>query len=164
MNRFQIEKLYEVNGLEDYKLRNTEDLLKCHGVDFKAVDGYNRLDDLNRAIYEKFIINFFNGLGLESRASLVPKAIYFVEETQCLVKENPEDDYYIVAGGAVMAIDRSGLKSVLRTWEDEDYKHLEVKESEASQYLRFEYEHGFYDDGTPRKEWLHVIKEGKEWY
>lgn len=57
-----------------------------------------------------------------------------------------------------MAVDRSGLKTVLHKWEDEDYKHLEVKESEASQYLRFEYEH------QERNEWLHVIKEGKEWY
>lgn len=164
MNRKQIEKLYEVNGLEDYKLRSTEDLLRCHGIDFKAVDGYNRLDDLSRAIYEKFILNIFNAWGLESRAMLVPKGIYFVEETQYLVKENPEDDYYIVAGGLVMTVDRSGLKTVLRKWEDEDYKHLEVKESEASQYLRFEYEHGTYDDGTLRREWLHVIKDGKEWY
>lgn len=158
MERRQIEKLYEINGLVDYRLRSTEDILKCHGFDFKAVDGYNRLDDLNRAIYEKFIVNVFNSWGLESRATLVPKGIYFVEDIQYLVKENPEDDYYIVAGGSIMAIDRSGLKTVLRTWEDENYKHLEVMKSEVSQYLRFEYEH------QGRREWLHVIQEGKEWY
>ena len=39
MNRFQLEKLYEVNGLKDYKLKTTDDLLKTHGIDFKEVAG-----------------------------------------------------------------------------------------------------------------------------
>lgn len=164
MERFQLENLYEVNGLSDYKLRNTEDLLKVHGINFKAVDGYSRLDDLNKDIYEKFIINIYNAFGLESRAELVPKGIYWVEHIEYLVKENPEDDYFIIAGGQVNAIDRNGLKSVLHTWQDEDYKGYEIKESEAKNYLRFEYQHGTYDDGTPRNEWLHVTEEGKEWY
>jgi hypothetical protein len=158
MERKQIENLYKINGLTDYKLNSTGDILKVHGIDFRAVDGYNRLDDINRSIYEKFIVNIFNAFGLESRSTLIPKGIYFVEQTDLLAKENPEDDYYIVVGGVVMAIDRSGLKSVLYKWEDEDDKHLEVKESESTQYLRFEYAH------QGRREWLHVIKDGKEWY
>lgn len=154
----QIENLYKVNGLDDFQLRSPEDILKVHGIDFKEVDGYNRLDDLNRSIYSKFIVNIFNTWGLESRSTLVPKGIYFVEESQYLVKEDPKDDYYTVSGGVVMALDRSGLKTVLRKWKDEDYKDLEVKESEATHYLRFEYEH------QGRTEWLHVINDGKEWY
>jgi len=71
MNRFQLEKLYEVNGLKDYKLKTTDDLLKTHGIDFKEVDGYTRLDDLNKLLYEKFIVNFLNGLGLDSRMALM---------------------------------------------------------------------------------------------
>ena len=156
MERNQIENLYKVNGIKDYQLRNTEDLLKIHGIDFKAVEGYNRIDDLNRAIYEKFIINFLNGLGLESRATVVPKGIYWVEDIQYLVKENSEDDFFTVAGGIINVIDRNGLKSVLRTWNDKDYINHEIIEGEASTYLRFAYEH----DG--RAEWLHV-KENN-WY
>jgi hypothetical protein len=159
MNRNQIENLYKVNGLTDFRLRNTEDLLRVHGIDYKAVDGYSQLDDLNRQIYEGFIINIFNVFGLESRGTLVPKGIYFVEDIQYLVKEKPEDDFYIVAGGIVKAIDRNGLKSVLHTWEDEDYKHLKIDKREAGKnYLRFEYEH------KGRSEWLHVVKDGKVWY
>lgn len=164
MEREQLENLYEINNIKDYKLKNTDDLMKTHGINFRAVDGYNRLDDLNRSIYEKFILNIFNAFGLESRSKLIPKGIYLVEEIQHLVKENPEDDYYIVSGGVIWAIDRSGLKTILHKWEDQDYKGLEIKESEAKQYLRFEYEHGTYDDGTTREEWLHVIKEGSQWY
>lgn len=158
MRRFELEKLYELSGLEDYKIKTTEDLLKVHNIDYKAVDGYNRLDDLNKRIYEKFIVNIFNGFGLESRATLIPKGIYYVEDTDYLYKEDPEQDYYTVIGGIVKIIDKNGLKSILRTWTDEDYKDIEPVESDSKNYLRFEYKH------NGRKEWLHVIKEGNEWY
>lgn len=148
MNRKQIENLYEINGLTEYNIRNTEDLLKVHGVDFKSIDGYNRLDDINRDLYKKFIINFFNGFGLESRAMLIPKGINYVEDIEYLVKENQEDEYYTVAGGVVMAIDRSGLKSMLSKRLYEEYKELEITEGEPKKYLRFKYEY----------------QEHKEWY
>jgi len=159
MNRSQIENLYKVNGLTDYKLKTHEDLLKCHGINFK-IDGYSRLNDIDRAIYEKFILNIFNVFGLESRATLIPKGIYLAEQVDYLAKEDPEDDYYIVVGETIYTIDKNGLKTVHRTWKDEDYKHLEstIVEGEGKRYLRFEYEH----DG--RNEWLHVINNGKEWY
>jgi len=156
MNSYMIiENLYKSNGITNYQLRNTEDLLKVHGIDFKAVKGYNELDDINRVFYERFIINFLNGLGLESRVTLIPKAIYWVEDISYLT---PEDDYNLVIGGVIRSIDRNGIKNVIHTWADEDYQDKKYTESEVENYLRFQYEH----DG--RVEWLHVIKEGKEWY
>lgn len=158
MNRSQLEKIYEVNGLEDYKLNTTENLLKCHGIDYKNVDGYNRLDDVNRHIYKTFIINIFNALGLDSRATLIPKGIYFVEDIQYLCKLNPADDTYIVKERTILSVDRSGLKSVLYNYTDEEYEGLPVLTAESSNYLRFEYEH------HERYAWLHVIKNGEQWY
>lgn len=157
MNRFQLENIYEVNGLMDYKLKTTEDLLKTHGIDFKAVEGYSRLDDVNKQLYSKFIVNIFNGFGLDSRMTVIPKGIYLVEDFDYLVKEDPNDDYWQDAGGVVMAIDKNGLKTVHRTRKNEDYAHLEAKESKHKTYLRFEYEH----DG--REEWLHIM-DPKKWY
>ncbi|HVJ49226.1 hypothetical protein [Desulfitobacterium sp.] len=158
-----MENLYEINGLTDYKLKTPEDLLKTHGIDHKAIDGYNRLDDVNRSLYEKFIVNFFNGQGLDSRMSLIPKGIYYVEDLNYLAKENPEDDHLTIIGGLVTVIDRNGMKTVLRSWEDEDYAHLveefpeAITESTPNRYLRFEYEH------HGRNEWLHVKSENS-WY
>lgn len=163
MNRFQLEKLYEVNGLKDYKLKTPEDLLKTHGIDYQEVDGYSGLDELNKKLYEQFIVNYFNGQGLESRATMIPKGIYFVEDVDVLAKENPEDDYYTVIGGRVVVIDRNGMRTVHRTWQDEDYAHLveefpeAITEGKPKQYLRFEYEH------QDRKEWQHVISP-TQWY
>ena len=157
MDRVQIENLYKVNELKDFKLKDTSDLLKVHGIDFKAVEGYNRLDDINRHLYEKFIVNIFNAFGLESRATLVPKGIYFVEDIAYLAKEEPGDEHYTVVGGIVYALDRNGMKSVHRQWVGEGYENLEMIESEGEKYLRFEYEH------HERAEWLHVKSEN-QWY
>ena len=52
-----------------------------------------------------------------------------------------------------MAIDKNGLKTVHRSWKDDDYTHLESIQGK----LRFEYEH------NEREEWLHVI-DPKTWY
>ena len=51
MNRFQLETLYKLNGLDDHRLQTTEDIFKTHEIDFKAVEGYTRLDDIHRKVY-----------------------------------------------------------------------------------------------------------------
>lgn len=162
MNRFQLENIYRANGLTDYRLQNTDDLLKVHGINFKAVDGYKGLDDLNKALYEKFIVNIFNAWGLESRATLIPKGIYFVEETTHAIKQSDEEgEYFLAVAGLVDSIDRNGFKKTIHVWKDDNFKAWEDKDlqikSESETYLRFEYQH----DG--RDEWLHVMNE-KEWY
>lgn len=164
MTREQLENLYKVNGLADYKLQTAEDLLKVHGIDYKAVNGYAGLDDIKKAVYKKFIINFFNGRGLDSRAKLMPTGIYWVEDSDYLVKEEPSQDYYTVAGGIVYSVDRNGNKTLLHEWEDEEYKHFERKVEEPKTYLRFEYHHGVDAEGEPKKEWQHVVDVGKGWY
>ena len=163
MERFQLEKLYEVNGLKDYRLKTPVDLIKTHGIDYIEVNGFNRLTDENKLLFGKFIVNFFNGLGLDSRITMIPKGIYYVEDFDYLVKENPDDEYWQVSGGLVLAIDKNGLKTVHRSWQDDDYKTLVEEfpestiEGKHKTYLRFEYEH------HGREEWLHVI-DPKTWY
>lgn len=164
MTRNQLENLYMVNGLNDFRLNDTTDLLRVHGINYKAVKGYVELDEVHQRIYEKFIVKFFNAQGLDVRALLMPTAINYVEDSDYLVKESPDQDYYNVAGGIVYAIDKSGNKSILRAWEDEDYKHLEKIIEAPKFYLRFEYQQGLTEEGEPKLEWMHVIKEGMEWY
>jgi len=86
MNRSQLEKLYEVNGLKDYRLKNPVDLIKTHGIDYITVDGFNQLSDVNKLLFGKFIVNIFNGLGLDSRMDMIPKGIYFVEDFEYAVE------------------------------------------------------------------------------
>lgn len=157
MKRFQIENLYRINGLDDFRLKNPEDLLKTHGIHYKAVGGYDRLNDTNKMLYKQFIVNIYNAFSLESRAALVPRGIYYVEDIEYLVWENPEDDYYTIAGGVVHEIDKDGQKTVLHIWQDDNYKRHSMIESESRFYLRFEYEH------QGQREWLHV-ESPTTWY
>lgn len=153
MNVSQLKKIYKVNNLKDYELRNTEDLLKVHGIDFREVVGYNRLDDLNKQLYSKFIVNFFNQQGLNSRTTLIPKGINFVEEIEYLIKEDPEAESWLIIGGRVNVIDKNGLKSVLHEWKNEEYNGMFFTENKPKIYLRFEYLH------RGRYEWIQVISE-----
>lgn len=98
MKRSEIKNLYIENGIYDLKLRNTEDLFKVHGIDFKDVEGYNKLDEVHRTIYEEFIVKMFNSWGIKARSTIVPKGIYLIDDVQYLIEENPKDDYYIVCG------------------------------------------------------------------
>lgn len=164
MTRGQIENLYKVNGLTDLKLKEASDLLRVHGIDYKKIDGYSGLDDENRLIFEKFIVNIFNATGIGTRASFLPTGIYLVEDIEYLTKNDPSDNYYNVAGGIVSSIDRYGRKTLLHKWEDEDFIHLERIEDKPKTYLRFEYTLGLAGKGEPRETWLHVINKGKEWY
>lgn len=164
MNRNQIENIYRANGLDNFKVASAIDLLKVHGIDFKGVDGYKDLDEFNRAVYEKFIVNYFNAQGLESRALIIPVAIYWAEDSDYLVKEDVLQDYYSVAGGIVYSIDKTGKKTVMKEWVDPNFKHLEREIEAPKSYLRFEYQHGTLENGEPRYVWLHVSSNGVEWY
>lgn len=161
MEKNQIENVYKANGLADFRLRNTEDLLKVHGIDFKDVSGYSGLNDLNRAVYEKFIVNIFNAFELESRSTLIPTAINFVKETNFIgmleLGCEDEEDSYVNIYTTVNVIDRNGLESLLHKFENKEYRYLKVITDEVRHYLRFEY--------TLREEdsWLHVFND-KEWF
>lgn len=160
MNRFQLENIYKANGLTDYQLKTTDDLLKVHGVDYKTVTGYKKLDDLNKRLYEKFIVNFYNAFGLDTRLALIPKAIYFAEEITYATRQQDEDgEYFLVIGGELWEIDKTGNKRCISTWIDDDYKGSNKDKTGTKTYLRFEYER----EGRDGDEWLHVTGE-KEWY
>lgn len=157
MERNELERLYMENGLEDFKLRTLEDLEKVHGINARENEGFATLDNANKEIFKDFIVNFFNCLGVESRAALVPKSIYYVEEINYLTKECSKDDYYIISGTVVNAIQEDGKKFEVHKWQDEDYKDYETIENETTNYLRFSYIH------YKRSEWLHV-KNADTWY
>lgn len=165
MTRTQLENVYKAHGLHDYKLKTTDDLLKIHGIDYKSIDGYNRLDELNQNIYKTFIINFYNAHGLDNR-NIIPKGIYYVEDTTLLNKKIDEysEEYYSVVGSHILAIDRNGIKTVHTHTIFENCNEKDIIEEPPKTYLRFQYQQGYMDDGEPRMAWMHVVDGGYAWY
>lgn len=158
MNRYQIENLYQANGLTDYRLQNLSDLFKCHGIDYTAVQGYNTLDDIHRAMYETFLVTFMNAQGMDSRIEIVPTAINYVEDNEYLAKDPDEPEYVVTVKQEIHSINKNGMKKIIHSEISEKYKTLEISKQKTSNYLRIEYTH------HGRKEWLHIIDNGEQWY
>lgn len=158
MDRFQMENIYKANGLNDFKLRNTTDILKCHGINIETIKGYSDLDDLNKKTYEKFIVKFFNCQGLDSRMELIPTGIYYVEDIECLAKDLEYPEYVVEVTRVIKSIDKNGLKNIIHSYTEDKYKNQEIIKRQCSNYLRSEYTH------HGREEWLHVINGGEHWY
>lgn len=66
MDRFNLERVYEERGLDDYKLRDLDDLFYIYGVKLNQVDGYSKLEGADKAFFNRFVINYFNSHGLHS--------------------------------------------------------------------------------------------------
>ena len=164
MERFQLENIYKANGLNDYQLKTTYDLLKVHGIDFEDINGYDDLTDENKAVYGVFIVNFFNLQGFYRRMRIIPRRINFVEEIEFLVKEEPSQDYYNYAGEIITKIDKKGIRKIIRKHMVVEYAGLKKIEKKPEYYLRFEYQCGEDEEGNPYNEWLHVTHGGTQWY
>lgn len=152
----KLEDQYKINGLTENKLNVLEDILNVYGLDVLEVEGYDTLTDENKNLYKKFILNFFNGWGLEARSTIKPISFNEVEELEHIGQENSDDGYVTTLLHEIYVIRNDGSKELFKVWENKEDK-LEIKDTIKNRYLRFEYE--IYG----RKEWLHILNEN-EWY
>ncbi len=152
MKRFQMESIYEVNDCTDYRLRDTADLLKIHGIDYAKTKGYDELNEANKQLFEQFIVNYWNAQGLDTRMTMFPRGIYIVNEADYLVKQIDEDggEYNLVVGGLVLKAMEDGKMLKHKKWLEKDYKDSDCFLGKTKQYLRFEYKI------RNRNEWQHA--------
>ena len=101
MNREQIENLYFINGIGDFELKNTGDLMKVHGINARTIEGYSELNEEDKKTFINFIINYMNCLGLKLRVNTYPVKVYRYEE--CLkvdlMQENRSTWLHIIKNG-----------------------------------------------------------------
>ena len=83
MERSQLESIYKFNGLDNFKLKTLGDLQKVHAIDYR-ISGYKTLDKLNKDLYQKFLINFFNAWGLDARDTLKPTKVHYIKKGEYL--------------------------------------------------------------------------------
>lgn len=152
----KLEDQYKTNGLTENKLNVLEDILNVYGLDVLEVEGYDTLTDENKNLYKKFILNFFNGWGLEARSTIKPIRFNEVEELEHIGQESSDDGYVTTLLHEIYVIRNDGSKELFKVWENKEDK-LEIKDTIKNRYLRFEYE--IYG----KKEWLHILNEN-EWY
>lgn len=158
MDLDELKRLYIENGLDNFKLRDVDDLLNVHKIDYTLIKGYDKLDDLSRRNFGVGLINIYNGHGVNARRLINPKGIYFVEDVDYYIERPNDEDLALVIGGLVTAIYNDGEKEVIKEWVEDDYKIEDHTGKYIRNYLRFEYDY----DG--RNEWLHITKNGEDWY
>lgn len=150
----RVVNIYKANSLEGMKLLSHMDLVKCHGIIANDIEGYEGLTDENKALYQEFIINFYNGYGLKARSRIVPTRIYYTKEVNyCIVDEivNGEKIYADIYR-EIYSIDKFGNEELVSRRDiNENFDNVEVIREDPKYYLRFEFEY----DGEA--EWLHVI-------
>lgn len=159
MNRKQIETLYIKNKIDDFRLKTQEDLIKTHGIRVEDIPGFKELGAIQQKVFRGFILNFFNGCGLELRATFEPVAADFVRETSYYYVKN-DDNYDAGTKKEIILRDGRLILESHRKVDDEELEGREVKEHEPETYLRFRY----YESGDQYREepfvsWLHVYSE-----
>ena len=165
MERFQMENIYKANGLNDYKVNDINDLLKCHGIDCNNLSGYKYLKEEDKNIFEKFIVNFYNANGMNSRMRMIPKGIYRVENVEHLVFDKEDKNFIVDSKTEVYELRNNGERILLKTYISDGFNESDVGVVEKEQYLRYEYDEGYTNqDNNDRCDWLHIIDEGKQWY
>jgi hypothetical protein len=159
-NRREMEKVYVQNDCPDCHLRSTEDLKNIHEVDYASVKGYDTLTKENKALFQAFIVNYWNAYGLDTRMTMSPICIYFVEDQEfnCYYNDSDGEKMCATAKRVIKAVTASETKKTLHKYVD--LKYIDEKPLEPSavkRYLRFEYK----TNGS--KEWMHVESD-KQWY
>ena len=167
MNRKQLKNLFEANGLFYYQLKEKEDLLKVFGIKIENLEGFETLSDEHKELFTKFLINFYNRLGVDSKLCLEPKSIYFVNEDTLTMQRDKEDESsWVLVECTTCVLDKDLNKiKTLKHMIDKDYKYLKKTDAKFERntkcYLRFDYNWTYGKKVV--KEWLHVI-DPNTWY
>ena len=156
MEKVQIEKIYETLGIKSSRLKSLEEL-EAYGIKVKEIKGYNNLTEENKKIFNNFILNYFNQLGMRTKLNFEAIQINYVEETDYVAEDPDDSECELFARRIIKALYKDGKKKVIHKYGSQ-FKGLEIIRQCKNEYFRFEFkEHG-------HKIWLHIIDEGNQWY
>lgn len=144
MTRKQHEMKYIKLGLYDYQLKTLDNLLQIYNFDVRKLSGYSLLSDENRELFNNTILRFYNAHGLDSRLSLSPKSVNYVEEiTYFKFVCDSEDRYFEDVAVFTNIVDRSGN---IHEYKKDIFCDAQLSEcgKRSYFYLRFELENEFY--------------------
>ena len=138
-----LELKYQSNKIENYKLRTIKDIEICHNINAKKILGYSKLDDENKKLFEKFIVNFYNSYSPAVRDTLTPKCVFIALQTQ-KINKNGEVSFL-----TENITDKTKSEFV-------SISSIALKKGDY-EYLRFEYER------DASLIWLHIFLEDEFW-
>ena len=121
--------MYKERGLEDFNLRNAEDLLVIHGVNLRQIEGFSKLEERYKCVFINSVINYLNYSDFGSRA-ITPLRVYVAMEKRYVSEDGKE---------VKAEVFRVGSNEVRSTWEDEGFKGRNMRIDSVMRYVRFEF-------------------------
>ena len=115
MEKVQIEKIYETLGIKSSRLKSLEEL-EAYGIKVKEIKGYNNLTEENKKIFNNFILNYFNQLGMRTKLNFEAIQINYVEETDYVAEDPDDSECELFARRIIKAIYKDGKKKVIHKY------------------------------------------------
>jgi hypothetical protein len=158
MQYLQLQHSYLKNGLDDFCLNSIKDFENVFNMEVDQIEGYKELSEDKKQVFESFLINYLNRIGLNTKAAFIPVSIYYVEEITLGGKMQEDDEYYMEYSRQFYILRPDGKKEKMKRkgYFDKEVIYPIVKEYKKG-FLRFD----FTED--KKKIWLHVITP-TEWY
>lgn len=150
---------YEVRGLTGYKLQSLEDIKAIYGQDIRLLKGFSDLSKDNQDLFKKFIVNFFNAWGLDTRPQFTLQQVNYVQET---VYMKPSEDLEVLEGSVyedvatvIKRLNSKGMYVKFLVYNHQKENLVDCKIA-TLHYLRIDYKRG------TQKNWLHIFSP-EEW-
>lgn len=155
----EVTTLYQHYGIHDYMLRTIEDVKNIHNFDVTETTGYEDLTEENKRIFEAYVLQHMNSVGMNTKITMWPKSVHFVREySYCTAPEWDEYEKKNVRweiGREYIILKANGRTKKFKKFLDDDRTEADIDKSATTEkeFLRVDWRM------NGENIWFHVSKE-----
>lgn len=140
-------------------LRTIEDVKNIHNFDVTETTGYEDLTEENKRIFEAYVLQHMNSVGMNTKITMWPKSVHFVREySYCTAPEWDEYEKKNVRweiGREYIILKANGRTKKFKKYMDDDKTEADIDKSATTEkeFLRVDWRM------NGENIWFHVSKE-----
>lgn len=140
-------------------LRTIEDVKNIHNFDVTETTGYEDLTEENKRIFEAYVLQHMNSVGMNTKITMWPKSVHFVREySYCTAPEWDEYEKKNVRweiGREYIILKANGRTKKFKKFLDDDKTEADIDKSATTEkeFLRVDWRM------NGENIWFHVSKE-----
>lgn len=140
-------------------LRTIEDVKNIHNFDVTETTGYEDLTEENKRIFEAYVLQHMNSVGMNTKITMWPKSVHFVREySYCTAPEWDEYEKKNVRweiGREYIILKANGRTKKFKKFLDDDRTEADIDKSATTEkeFLRVDWRM------NEENIWFHVSKE-----
>ena len=140
-------------------LRTIEDVKNIHNFDVTETTGYEDLTEENKRIFEAYVLQHMNSVGMNTKITMWPKSVHFVREySYCTAPEWEEYEKKNVRweiGREYIILKANGRTKKFKKFLDDDRTEADIDKSATTEkeFLRVDWRM------NGENIWFHVSKE-----